>query len=192
MHGGISDLGTRPAPLSVSVVVHRQTYGDPCTSATAWRSSPTDKDNHDCDDGSARGVAEDLGTFRREPRMGGANLNPSTAPTYLGHAADDADHVVRAKAILQRIFDAGPPDSAIRSSTAGGGYRRNTRRAIDVTYGYELPWRSTPHLHHHLADHPDFGTEEQKKRFIPAALKGDELWVQFLSEPTGGSDWREP
>ncbi len=34
----------------------------------------------------------------------------------------------------------------------------------------------------------DFGTEEQKKRHLPAILRGDELWVQFLSEPSGGSD----
>jgi alkylation response protein AidB-like acyl-CoA dehydrogenase len=34
----------------------------------------------------------------------------------------------------------------------------------------------------------DFGTEEQKKLHLPAILKGDEIWMQFLSEPTGGSD----
>ena len=34
----------------------------------------------------------------------------------------------------------------------------------------------------------EFGTEEQKKRHIPAMLKGEELWMQFLSEPSGGSD----
>ena len=34
----------------------------------------------------------------------------------------------------------------------------------------------------------DFGTEEQKERHIPAILRGEELWVQFLSEPSGGSD----
>ena len=34
----------------------------------------------------------------------------------------------------------------------------------------------------------DFGTEEQKKRHIPAILKGEEVWMQFLSEPSGGSD----
>ncbi len=34
----------------------------------------------------------------------------------------------------------------------------------------------------------DFATEEQKVRHIPAMLRGDEMWVQFLSEPSGGSD----
>ena len=34
----------------------------------------------------------------------------------------------------------------------------------------------------------EFGTEEQKLRHIPAILKGEELWMQFLSEPSGGSD----
>jgi alkylation response protein AidB-like acyl-CoA dehydrogenase len=34
----------------------------------------------------------------------------------------------------------------------------------------------------------EFGTEEQKRSHIPAILKGEELWMQFLSEPSGGSD----
>src|SRR5207245_1573751 len=33
-----------------------------------------------------------------------------------------------------------------------------------------------------------FGTDEQKLAHIPAILKGEELWMQFLSEPSGGSD----
>jgi alkylation response protein AidB-like acyl-CoA dehydrogenase len=34
----------------------------------------------------------------------------------------------------------------------------------------------------------EFGTEEQKRRHLPAMIRGEELWVQFMSEPTGGSD----
>jgi len=34
----------------------------------------------------------------------------------------------------------------------------------------------------------EFGSEEQKLRHIPAMLRGEEVWAQFLSEPDGGSD----
>jgi alkylation response protein AidB-like acyl-CoA dehydrogenase len=34
----------------------------------------------------------------------------------------------------------------------------------------------------------DFGEEEAKRQHIPAMLRGEELWVQFLSEPSAGSD----
>lgn len=34
----------------------------------------------------------------------------------------------------------------------------------------------------------DTGTEEQKRKHIPAMLRGDEAWTQLLSEPGAGSD----
>ena len=34
----------------------------------------------------------------------------------------------------------------------------------------------------------EFGTEEQKLKYIPPMLKGEAIWMQFLSEPSGGSD----
>ncbi len=34
----------------------------------------------------------------------------------------------------------------------------------------------------------EFGTEEQKLRHIPPMLKGEAIWAQLLSEPSGGSD----
>ena len=34
----------------------------------------------------------------------------------------------------------------------------------------------------------DMGTEEQKRQHLSAVIRGDEIMVQFLSEPRGGSD----
>jgi alkylation response protein AidB-like acyl-CoA dehydrogenase len=55
--------------------------------------------------------------------------------------------------------------------------------------GYEYPTRpQVPTFSPCAPVLLEFGTEEQKRAHIPAMLKGEELWMQFLSEPSGGSD----
>jgi hypothetical protein len=54
----------------------------------------------------------------------------------------------------------------------------------DLAQGGEHPVHRTPCAAVIL----EFGTQEQKLAHIPAILRGDELWMQFLSEPGSGSD----
>jgi len=55
--------------------------------------------------------------------------------------------------------------------------------------GYDMPFATNvPTLGILAATLVDVGTHEQKARHLPAILRGEELWVQFLSEPSGGSD----
>jgi len=138
------------------------------------------------------GLAEDLDAFRtRAKEWVTTNLELlNGADPYLGHATDDADHVMRAKAIQRKLWDAGFAGLCYPVEYGGRGLPAEYQDAfIEVTYGYELPRLfNIPTFTIILPTILDFGTEEQKQRFIPAALKGEELWVQFLSEPTGGSD----
>jgi alkylation response protein AidB-like acyl-CoA dehydrogenase len=55
--------------------------------------------------------------------------------------------------------------------------------------GFEFPARlQAPTFAPCAAVLLEFGTEEQKQQHIPAILKGEEIWMQLLSEPSGGSD----
>ncbi|MDX6215107.1 MAG: hypothetical protein QOG99_691 [Frankiales bacterium] len=138
------------------------------------------------------GLYEDLDVFRaRAIRWVEANLEPlGSADPSVGHATDDTDQVVRAKAIQRKLWDAGFAGLCYPVEYGGQGLPADYQNAfIEITRGYELPMLfNTPTFTIILPTILDFGTEEQKQRFIRAALRGEELWVQFLSEPSGGSD----
>ena len=120
----------------------------------------------------------------------------SNLPRAEGHGGnleiDDEEKrrtVAEDKELQQAIFDAGFAGIRYPEQYGGQGLTREHQVAWhQATAGYRVPTTFT--VTHGILGPTmlDFGTEEQKARYLPAMLSGQELWVQFLSEPSGGSD----
>ena len=101
-----------------------------------------------------------------------------------------SDRDVARHRILQRqLFDGGL--AGLTYPVAYGGKGR-TPAFQDIlneeTVGYELPTLCNVTLGILGPTILEFGTEAQRQRYLPAILRGEQLWVQLLSEPSGGSD----
>lgn len=94
-----------------------------------------------------------------------------------------------AKALQAQIFDAHFAGIAVPSEYGGAGLTLTHQKVwADEVEGYLVPsplFVSMGMLAITLLDH---GSEELKRRHIPRILRGDEVWIQLLSEPSGGSD----
>jgi alkylation response protein AidB-like acyl-CoA dehydrogenase len=116
----------------------------------------------------------DLDAFRaRAKGWAAANLELlNGADPSRGHAKDDVDQVVRAKAIQRKLWDAGFAGLCFPVEYGGQGLPADYQDAfIEATQGYELPTLfNTPTFTIILPTIMEFGTEEQKQRFVPAAL----------------------
>jgi alkylation response protein AidB-like acyl-CoA dehydrogenase len=131
---------------------------------------------------------EDVATFRsRAKEWVRANLR---LDTDVPCGQTDEASIAHQRQLMRYLFDAGFAGLCWPKEYGGQGLTPEHLRAFtEVTQGYELPMTfHLPTLTILGATLLDFGTEEQKHRYIPAMLSGEELWVQFLSEPTGGSD----
>src|SRR5258708_30934759 len=134
---------------------------------------------------------EDLHAFRARAREWvAANLEPlKGADPFLGRARDDADQVVGAKAIQRKLWDGGFAGLCYPVEYGGQGLLPEYQQAFnEESRGYELPLLvNTPTLTILMPTILEFGTEEQKQRYIPAVLRGEALGVHFMSEPTRGT-----
>jgi alkylation response protein AidB-like acyl-CoA dehydrogenase len=98
--------------------------------------------------------------------------------------------VARDRALQRRLFDGGFAGLCFLRDYGGQGLTPAHQRAFnEELVGHEFPSRFTvPTFTPCAAVLLEFGTPEQKARHLPAILKGEEVWVQMLSEPGGGSD----
>jgi alkylation response protein AidB-like acyl-CoA dehydrogenase len=139
---------------------------------------------------------EDLESFRERARSWiSANLSRDDGGRRQGlrmtvSDEEELEAVAHERELQRKLFDADLAGICFPKEYGGQGLTPAHQRALNEELtGYEYPSRiQAPTMTPCAAVLLDFGTEEQKQRHIPAILKGEELWMQFLSEPSGGSD----
>ena len=96
----------------------------------------------------------------------------------------------RARELQKRLYEGGFAGICFPREYGGLGLGIEYQKAFDAeTVGYEMPIiLNTPTFTICCATILDTGSEDQKRQRISAALRGDEVLVQLLSEPSGGSD----
>jgi alkylation response protein AidB-like acyl-CoA dehydrogenase len=135
---------------------------------------------------------EDVESFRRRARdwISGnlREVSPEEAE-WLSDVQDDGA-VARNRELMAALFAVGLSGICFPREFGGQGLGRQHLQAFtEEAAGHELPFMfHLPTLTILAPTLLDFGTEEQKHAHIPAMLRGEELWVQFLSEPGSGSD----
>jgi alkylation response protein AidB-like acyl-CoA dehydrogenase len=138
-------------------------------------------------------AVESVESFRNRARKWlRANVPRLDRPLYLFSASDEEELAdVRRNRDLQRLFfDGGFAGLIVPEQYGGQGLTPAHVRAFnEEIVGYQFPFKfQAPTFTPCMAVLLEFGTEEQKQRHVPVMLRGEELWMQFLSEPGGGSD----
>jgi len=97
---------------------------------------------------------------------------------------------LRARELQKKLYEGGFAGICFPREYGGLGLPIEYQRAFDAeSRSYEMPIiLNTPTFTICAATLLDTGSEEQKRRHIAGALRGDEVLVQLLSEPSGGSD----
>jgi alkylation response protein AidB-like acyl-CoA dehydrogenase len=138
---------------------------------------------------------EDLDSFRERARSFIRSNLRYVGPTTLSLRTTRSDEeelaaVERDREIQRMLFDAGLAGICVPREYGGQGLTPAHQRTLNEELaGYEFPIHlQVPTMSPCLAILLEFGTEEQKRRHVPAILRGEEIWMQLLSEPSGGSD----
>ena len=121
--------------------------------------------------------------------------DPSAGHFFFGDPSDRTDdhdlaRIRQCRDLQRRLFDAGFAGICVPEEYGGRGLSPAHQFAFNRElrgYDYPLEIQASTFIPC-MAILLEFGTAEQKQRHIPAMLRGDEVWAQFLSEPGGGSD----
>ncbi len=140
---------------------------------------------------------EDVEAFRRRARAWIhdhlATVEPGARAGLLRNDSTDEEELARVaheRALQRRLSEAGFAGICFPTAYGGQGLTPAHQLAFnEELVGHEFPaLLQAPTMSPCAAVILEFGTEAQKLAHLPAILRGDELWMQFLSEPGGGSD----
>lgn len=138
---------------------------------------------------------EDVEAFRLRAREWiRANVSPATEADTVGLRAVPAEvelaAVARDRELQRKLHDAGFNGLVIPREYGGQGLTAAHQRALNEELsGYQWPSRfQVPTISPCAAVLLEFAPEAVKREHVPAILRGEEIWMQFLSEPSGGSD----
>jgi alkylation response protein AidB-like acyl-CoA dehydrogenase len=137
----------------------------------------------------AETATEGVDEFRQRARLWLKDHMPLAPAGRWAEAQIDSDGQ-GARQLQRRLFDGGFAGICFPVRYGGQGLSRHHQAAFtEESLPYEMPVLfNVPTLSILAPTILDFGTDAQRDRHLPAILRGDELWVQFLSEPSGGSD----
>jgi len=140
---------------------------------------------------SARPTTETVTEFAERAKHWLAANMPKLDPQNPPNADRGEDGPwLRARELQKKLYAGGFAGICFPSEYGGLGLPIAYQRAFDdVSRGYELPIiLNVPTFTICAATILDTGSEAQKREHISAAIRGDEVLVQLLSEPSGGSD----
>ena len=102
----------------------------------------------------------------------------------------DAQRLTLFRLLQQKLHQAGYAGFTFSKEYGGQGLTLEHERVfLEEATGYDIPGRNFGVSINILgATLARFGSPEQKLEHIPKILSGEELWIQLLSEPSGGSD----
>ncbi|MBL7488104.1 acyl-CoA dehydrogenase family protein [Frankia sp. AgB1.9] len=139
--------------------------------------------------------SEPIGEFRSRARHWlRANLPPATdrdrGPLAARSDEQELAEVAEERRIQRLLWDGGFAGICFPKEYGGLGLTPAHAAAFgEELAGYRYPMRmQVPTMTPCAAILLEFGTHEQKLAHIPAILRGEEFWMQFLSEPGSGSD----
>ena len=131
--------------------------------------------------------AEELEDYRQGARRWLAANMPRRTSFERGTDADQGPDELRK--LMRILWDGGYSGICFPTELGGQGLSRYHQRAfLEEALDYELPTHvGNPGLSIISPPIMEFGTPKQKEH-ITAMLRGDEIFVQMMSEPSGGSD----